>query len=415
METPWQTAERARIASRIEAEEHAFRAYAANIDYPAFDPDAALAPPPADEAPEDRLWVDDALPAGAKPQGDTADGGRDGWKWYSDADGPTLSGSAGWERNTRYQGQSFFTGATNPVTVREGDTVFANIYIEPGGNPQAAMIQVHTKQEGWEHRAIWGNRNAIPFGKVNTPSRKPMGGLPGREEWIRLEVPLAEIGLEPGDEIDGLAFTQKGGHIRWDAAGFRTTGAKALELAAARTAWERAMRELLNAGTAPAALPDPVAAALRVSPRRAGRGAAASRRRLLPHGGPSQAEGPLPLARGGDRRAAGGDQPAGRGDPQHPRHGRGRQAPAGEHPHPRRVRQPRRPGLPRHPRRAAAGPRGRPEQPPHPGPLADRPGPPADRPRHGEPHLAAALRHGAGEDQRGLRQSGRMALATRSF
>ncbi|MFH5802664.1 PSD1 and planctomycete cytochrome C domain-containing protein [Alienimonas sp. DA493] len=248
-EAPWQTAERGRLQSEIAAEEHAFRSYIAGLDY-APAPESAAPLDPAERA--DFLWVDDALPAGAKPEGDEDDGGVNGWSWYPEDEGPVKSGAVGWERNTRYQGQSFFTGATDPVVAREGDTAFVHVFVEYGGNPGAIMLQVHTKSEGWDHRAIWGNKNAINFGTVDTPSRLPKGKLPERRQWTRLEVPLSEIGIEPGDEIDGLAFTQKGGHVRWDAAGFKTTAAPALRLAAARTAWEAAVTESETADRLPA-------------------------------------------------------------------------------------------------------------------------------------------------------------------
>ncbi|WP_171187612.1 DUF1549 domain-containing protein, partial [Alienimonas chondri] len=249
-ETPWQAAERGRLQAAIAAEEHAFRSHVEALSYEPLS-ETAAAETTGEPVRTDYLWVDDALPAGAKPEGDESDGGVNGWTWYSKADGPVKSGAVGWERNTRYQGQSFFTGASSPVVAREGDSVFVNVFIEYGGNPQSIMIQVHTKQDGWEHRAIWGNKNGINFGKADTPSRLPKGKLPERTTWTRLEVPLAEIGVDPGEEIDGLAFTQKGGHVRWDAAGFQTTAASELRFAAARTAWEKAVADSQTADRLP--------------------------------------------------------------------------------------------------------------------------------------------------------------------
>ncbi len=152
----------------------------------------------------------------------------------------------------------------SPVVAGAGDSVFVHIYLEEGGAPQTVMLQVHTKQERWEHRAVWGNKHAISFGQVDTPSRSPRGPLPQRGVWTRLEVPLSAIGVEAGDEIDGLAFTQKGGHVRWDAAGFRAAGAADLRLAAARSAWEAAVRQSHAAGR----LPPEIAAALDGPPAR---------------------------------------------------------------------------------------------------------------------------------------------------
>ena len=259
VESEWQAAERGRLQSRIAAEEHAFRSYVAGLDYPAEAGPPAAKAATAEPERSDFVWVDDAVPAGATPFGDETDGGVNGWKWSGKSDGPVFRGAVAWERNTRYQGQSLFMNPDAPVVAGEGDAVFVHVYLMPGGNPQAVMLQLHTKKEGWEHRAVWGNKNAIGYGKVDTPARLPRGELPERRKWVRLEVPLADLGLDPGEEIDGLAFTQKGGHVRWDAAGFVSTSARARRIAAARAAWEEAAEDPAVA----ARLPIDVAAVLK--------------------------------------------------------------------------------------------------------------------------------------------------------
>ncbi|MEM9702634.1 MAG: DUF1549 domain-containing protein, partial [Planctomycetota bacterium] len=260
-ETPWQAAERGRLQSALAAEEHAFRSSVAGLNYEDV-VEAAADQQAASPERTELIWVDDALPSGAKPQGDTNDGGKDGWKWYGADEGPVKSGAVGWERNTRYQGQSFFTGSNPPFVAGENDGVFVHVYIEPGKRPDSLMIQVHTDKGGWDHRAIWGNKNGIKFGKVDTPSRLPRGALPEAGRWVRLEVPLAELNVTPGQKVDGLAFTQMRGHVRWDAAGFRTTSAEELRRAAALTAWEAAVQKTETVDR----LPQSVAAILQTPP-----------------------------------------------------------------------------------------------------------------------------------------------------
>ena len=254
VEMPWQTAERGRLQSELAAEEHAFRSYVAGLNYP-NPADASPVDPAAAGEPRDWLWVDDAPPAGAKVDGDRNAGGANGWRWTGRDAGPVLSGDVAWQRTSRYQVQSFFTGAGAPVVAGEGDTLFAHVYIEPGGNPTTLMLQAHTAGEGWEHRATWGDHDRIGFGEKGTPSRLPVGDLPPRAEWTRLEVKLADIGVEPGETIDGLAFTQHGGIVYWDAAGFRTSRADELDALAAQTAWEGAISDLAADGVRPAGLP----------------------------------------------------------------------------------------------------------------------------------------------------------------
>ena len=248
------------LADELVAEEHAWRAYVAELEYPP----ASDSPGDVPSGRGDYVWVDDAAPAAAEVSGDESGGGLNGWRWTNRDAGPVHSGNVALYRETRYQAQSLFRGADVPLVIREGDVLFVHVYVadDPGTDANTLMLQAHTVEEGWEHRAVWG-RDQVDFGKKGTPARLRVGGLPPQDEWVRLSVPAADIGLEPGDRLDGLAFTQKGGKVYWDAAGLETDGAADLVLAEARTAWEDAVRET---GTADR-LPAEVAAAFTADPR----------------------------------------------------------------------------------------------------------------------------------------------------
>jgi hypothetical protein len=69
----------------------------------------------------------------------------------------------------------------------------------------------------WEHRAYWGANN-ISYGINGTASRRYIGPLPPSGQWVRLEVPAAQVALE-GRNVSGMAFTLYGGRATWDAAG----------------------------------------------------------------------------------------------------------------------------------------------------------------------------------------------------
>ena len=45
-----------------------------------------------------------------------------------------------------------------------------------------------------------------------------MGALPPTGQWVRLEVPAAQVGLE-GRTLNGMAFTLYDGRATWDYAG----------------------------------------------------------------------------------------------------------------------------------------------------------------------------------------------------
>ena len=257
--------ELADIAARLERAEHGWNAYVAGLEYPA----AVDSPGGATSGRGDYVWVDDATPGGAKRSGDAGGGGVDGWRWTNADDGPVFSGNVALFRQTRYQAQSLFTDAQPPLVVRDGDVLFVHVYTASGAGTNAGtlMFQVHTLEHGWNHRAVWG-KDQVDFGTKGTPSRLRVGGLPPRDEWVRLSVPAADIGLKPGDRIDGLAFTQKGGKVYWDAAGVETDGAADLVLAEARAAWESAVRATDTVDRLPPAVAAAFAAAERTDEQR---------------------------------------------------------------------------------------------------------------------------------------------------
>ncbi len=47
---------------------------------------------------------------------------------------------------------------------------------------------------GWLHRAVWGDYQAIDFGRPNTTERVLIGPLPPAEQWVRLEVEASRSG-----------------------------------------------------------------------------------------------------------------------------------------------------------------------------------------------------------------------------
>ena len=171
----------------------------------------------ADQQAFDFVWLEDAPPAGAKLS--------PGWNPVKEG---VASGSVAWRQDAGgAKGvQHYFNLAKEPVTLGEGDVFFFNVKLDAKKTPEEIMFQVHSKDHGgWEHRAFWG-ADKIPYGGVGTkgPNHRPMGALPKPGEWVRLEVPAAELGFKPGQKIDGFSFDQFGGVAWWDQAGVRTRG-----------------------------------------------------------------------------------------------------------------------------------------------------------------------------------------------
>ncbi len=162
----------------------------------------------------DFVWIDDALPGGAKEQGDGP------WEFSAKPGVPSQSADKALKITAQGLKQRFFDGASTKLKVGAGDTLFAYVYIDPHQPCKELMLQWHTRGN-WTHRAYWG-ANLIDWGADGTPERMRMGDLPALGRWVRLEVPVAKLKLKKGEIIDGWAFTQFDGTVFWDMAGLHT-------------------------------------------------------------------------------------------------------------------------------------------------------------------------------------------------
>lgn len=185
---------------------------------------------PASKERADFVWVDDDFPAGATVK-------SDGAALQLVEGGAALSGSRALTRTDAGLAQDYFTGASQPLMVGSQDTLFAYVYLDPTNQPKAIMLQFHT--DGWLHRANWGDEDAIPYGDKATTQKLLMGALPKAGEWVRLEVDVAKLGLTAGAKINGIAFTQFGGTVRWDKAGIFTATPQEDRAGESQLAWER--------------------------------------------------------------------------------------------------------------------------------------------------------------------------------
>ncbi|MET0754098.1 MAG: Calx-beta domain-containing protein [Pyrinomonadaceae bacterium] len=161
------------------------------------------------------IWVDDSLPAGS-----VAGTMNEAWQWTSSNPTP-LSGMLA-HRSSLYSGihQHYFDNASSRLTINPGNVLTTWIYIDPASPPQQVMLQWFDASGTWEHRAYWAASSnfLIPWGVEGTVSHRYMGALPPSGQWVKLEVPAAQVGLE-GVTISGMAFTLYGGTATWDRSG----------------------------------------------------------------------------------------------------------------------------------------------------------------------------------------------------
>lgn len=179
--------------------------------------------------PKEYVWVDDDLPPGAKPQGNTP------WEFVSKADKPVFSGEKASTRTADGLSQHFFTDANPGLRVGEGDKFFAYVYLDPLKPPKEIMMQWN--DGSWEHRATWGE-DVIPWGAANSPARFAMGPLPEMGKWVRLEVECSKVGLAAGATLNGWAFTQHDGTVYWDKAGIITRTPQGNDSFESQLVWE---------------------------------------------------------------------------------------------------------------------------------------------------------------------------------
>jgi len=185
--------------------------------------------PPTSPEPQEFVWIDDEVPAGANLQGDSP------WEFITKEQGPVFSGTKATRRKAAATSQHFFIGATKTLKIGGGDKLFAYVYLDPADLPKTVMLQWN--DGAWEHRAFWGE-DAIAFGTGDVPGHRKMGPLPKSGEWVRLEVDAAHVGLNAGAVLNGLAFSQSGGTVYWDKAGIVSKTPQDGQAFESQAAWE---------------------------------------------------------------------------------------------------------------------------------------------------------------------------------
>jgi hypothetical protein len=250
MTTPEQSAKLEALGKRLAALQSEIKETALRVKYDTSRDDKL----PEEPVRGDYVWLDDSLPAGAKPE---AGGGVNlSWSFVSRPD-PVLSGAKAVKLNAKGLQQVVLSGAKPGLKVGAGDKLFAYVWLDPKDPPREIMLQWHSSN--WLHRAYWGD-NLIPWGNDNSPERRKMGSLPTAGQWVRLEVEAAKVGIKPGTVINGWAYTQHDGTAYWDKGGLTTRVPQGEQTYDTLSSWIGAQKALAGAG-----LPKPVHAAVKLA------------------------------------------------------------------------------------------------------------------------------------------------------
>jgi hypothetical protein len=172
---------------------------------------ATVQPPPAPQTLE-QVWFDDEFPTGSRV---SASPGQP-TNYVTTAGGQVFSGQRALKRTDAGLAQDICEGAP-PLEIPPDGRLFVHVWIDAAQPPKTLMLQYF--KGGWLHRAVWGDYQAIDWGRANTTERVLIGPLPETGKWVRLEVEAGQLGLKAGDQVTGFAFTQFGGTVFWDKAG----------------------------------------------------------------------------------------------------------------------------------------------------------------------------------------------------
>jgi mono/diheme cytochrome c family protein len=217
--------------------------------------------PPAGERPlsaepREYVWIDEALPTGAAPQGSDAE---KSWQWGEVPAHQVFSRKLSHTQTAKGLSQHYFTGAAPGLQIGAGDKLFAHLYLDPQNPPKMVMLQFN--DGSWEHRAYWGE-NLATWGADGTPGRLRLGPLPTVGGWVRLEVEAQALGLAAGSHVNGMAFTQADGKVFWDNAGLVTRTPQSPLPQESLAAWEKFE---LGPPNPPSKLPKPIPDLLQVA------------------------------------------------------------------------------------------------------------------------------------------------------
>ncbi|MBX3418906.1 MAG: PSD1 domain-containing protein [Pirellulaceae bacterium] len=196
---------------------------------------ATMPEPPAAMAVE-QIWFDEEFPTGGR----ISHHGH-ATQFVSQSDGaPTFKGTRALKRTANGLGQDVWEGAPSPLVLPQDGILFAWVYLDPENPPQAVMLQFF--RNGWNHRAVWGDINTIPWGRPNTPERFHVGSLPELGVWAKLEVALDKVGLTSGDQLTGFATTQIDGTVFWDYVGVEGVSDPTTDPTSSFTRWWEAVQ-----------------------------------------------------------------------------------------------------------------------------------------------------------------------------
>jgi hypothetical protein len=157
------------------------------------------------------IWLDDSTPSGS------TSGGDDEWNWTNTNPASLIGSFVHQSLLKSGLHEHYFENASFKLQVNPGEKLSAWIFVDPAFPPSEIMLQFKD-EEGWEHRAYWGENLITDLGTDGTNSRRRIGDIPSGVGWKQLVVPANLVGLE-NKLVNGMKFTLHGGRAAWDRVG----------------------------------------------------------------------------------------------------------------------------------------------------------------------------------------------------
>jgi hypothetical protein len=163
------------------------------------EPEAIVATYPNDLYPP---WIAGALPAGATAIGD--------WEWSHFPAFEAVPSHA----SPREEGRSlhYFIRADDSLPLAAGDNLIQYVYLDPDAPPEQIMLRAFLDGRHEGRALYWGGDEDLI--RAGDDGAEPAGDLPEPGRWVRLKIPIEELGIESA-WIDGLVFGHYDGRVYW--------------------------------------------------------------------------------------------------------------------------------------------------------------------------------------------------------
>lgn len=156
-----------------------------------------------------QVIIQNSLPTGATIHGsDVTDNGGE-WPWDSFDTFNGIKIHSGWVIGDQDIGQHYLLGLN--YQVQENDTLTTHLQKPSYCTVEGTQFQLNVNGS-WSHRIHWGSSPIFSPSNQAAVDRTPDSMT---WEWRKLTVALSDFGVQPGETINGIAFTRRGCTIEY--------------------------------------------------------------------------------------------------------------------------------------------------------------------------------------------------------